>query len=268
VAINGNTAVLGAYGARLPSPCSLDCSAAGIAYVFEKDQGGTGNWGLSKTLIPSVHEYAARFGISADIEGDLIVVGAKTEDANGVDSGAAYLFSRDQGGAGNWGETKWIPGRMAGEEFATDVSLSVDTLAVGAAKSSAVRSLAGAVHIYERNLGGANNWGFSKTIYNPTVLTNALFGQRVDLSGDTLIVGAPGDDTHATDAGRVYIFKRDQGGAGNWGLVNTISSDDPVADAQFGSAATIDGTVLGVGSVYMDGPTGKDSGGAFLFGCP
>ncbi len=268
LAINGATAVMGAYTANLPTPCAPYCDQGGEAYVFEKDYGGVNNWGNSKKLVPSVHQYLGRFGMSADIQGDLIVIGAQTENANGAASGAVYMFSRNQGGADNWGEVKRLPGLQSGENFGNDLSLSNETLAIGAPLNSSIRSRAGAVYIYERDQSNADNWDLSKTIYNPTTLTNAAFGRSVDLSGDTLIVGAPEDDTYATNAGRIYIFKRNQGGANNWGLVNIIAGDDPIAEAQFGSVVAIDGTVLGAASPHIDGPTGNDSGGAFLFGCP
>ena len=36
--------------------------------------------------------------------GDTVVVGAESEDGVGTNRGAAYVFERDQGGAGNWGQ--------------------------------------------------------------------------------------------------------------------------------------------------------------------
>ena len=41
------------------------------------------------------------------------------------------------------------------------------------------------------------------------------FGRRVAVSGNTILVGANGDDERGTDAGAAYIFERDSAGAWN-----------------------------------------------------
>ena len=46
------------------------------------------------------------FGYSVSISGDTAIVGAYWDDDNGDSSGSAYIFSRDQGGADNWGQVK------------------------------------------------------------------------------------------------------------------------------------------------------------------
>ncbi len=47
-----------------------------------------------------------RLGIGVAVSGDTAVVGAYVEDAGGSTAGAAYVFQRDEGVAGNWGQVK------------------------------------------------------------------------------------------------------------------------------------------------------------------
>ena len=47
---------------------------------------------------------AALAGIDRAFDGDTVVIGAKNDDDNGTNSGSAYVFERNQGGADNWGE--------------------------------------------------------------------------------------------------------------------------------------------------------------------
>ena len=42
--------------------------------------------------------------MSVSISGDTIVVGASRNDDDGIDSGSAYVFERNAGGANGWGE--------------------------------------------------------------------------------------------------------------------------------------------------------------------
>ena len=77
---------------------------AGAAYLFARDQGGPGQWGQVHKLTASDWQAADDFGLFVAIDGDSAIVGARNEDAGGSAAGAAYVFDRDQGGAGQWGE--------------------------------------------------------------------------------------------------------------------------------------------------------------------
>ena len=50
------------------------------------------------------------FGRSVALRGGVAVIGAPGEDERGSEAGAAYIFERDQGGAGMWGQRKKILG--------------------------------------------------------------------------------------------------------------------------------------------------------------
>lgn len=71
------------------------------------------------------------------------------------------------------------------------------------------------------------------------------FGADVAISGDTLVVGAPGDDTGASRAGAAYVFARDASG---WSLQAELRLTTPARDDQFGSAVAIAGDTILVGA--------------------
>ena len=101
VAIDGNTAVVGAPGSN---------SNAGAAYVFvftEADDDDDGVWSQVAKLTASDGAANDEFGISVAIDGDTIVVGAHQNDDDDqvitddvADSGAAYVFTKP--GAAVW----------------------------------------------------------------------------------------------------------------------------------------------------------------------
>ena len=72
--------------------------------------------------------FTQAFGSSAALWGDTLVVGAPLDDELRTDSGAVYVFERDQGGADNWGEVRKITvAESAGAhwyEFGTSPQLS------------------------------------------------------------------------------------------------------------------------------------------------
>jgi len=80
-------------------------SQSGAVWVFEKDYGGFNNWGLVKKIKASDPMQNHFFGAGGlDISGDLIAVGAPYDADVDLAAGAAYVFSKDEGGSNNWGE--------------------------------------------------------------------------------------------------------------------------------------------------------------------
>ena len=81
VAINGDTAVVGAVG---------NDSDRGSAYIFKRGVGGPNNWGQISNLIALDGTASDRFGGSVAIsQEDTVVVGASGDDDS---RGAAYIF--------------------------------------------------------------------------------------------------------------------------------------------------------------------------------
>jgi hypothetical protein len=217
VAISGDTAVIGARKEDGPLDLFTD---AGAAYVFQRDHGGVDNWGEVAKLTASdaqVHDF---FGGNVAIAGDYIVVGAYGEDGPGDTlsmAGAAYVFHRDQGGADNWGEVAKL---TASDAQATDVfsvvAISGSTVVVGAlfedGGPSDPLTDSGAAYIFERDQGGANNWGEVKKLSASDSQVDDQFGSSVAISGNTIVVAANAEDGGSgdpiSDAGAAYIFLR------------------------------------------------------------
>jgi hypothetical protein len=76
----------------------------GSVYVFSRDLGGAGNWGKVKRVVANAALPKSRLGTSVAAVGDTMVSGAASEPAAGTNTGAAYIFMRDQGGANQWGQ--------------------------------------------------------------------------------------------------------------------------------------------------------------------
>jgi|GEM_PF-722432 len=259
VSISGDTV---AVGALYDDDNGND---SGSAYIFERNCGGADNWGEVKKLTPSEGAAGDSFGMSVSISGDTVAVGVPYNDDNGINSGRAYIFERNHGGADNWGEVKKITAGAgaADDSFGFSVSISGDTVAVGALYDDDNGSCSGSAYIFERNHGGADNWGEVKKI---TVLDGAAydyFGSSVSISGDIVAVGAYLDDDKGDDSGSIYIFERNYGGADNWGEVKKITAGDGAADDFFGYSVSISGNTVAVGAYYND-DNGNDSGSGYI----
>ncbi|MCH7698162.1 MAG: FG-GAP repeat protein [Chloroflexi bacterium] len=145
VAISGDTIMIGSPG-RVGS-----LGSAGAVYVFERDEGGLGNWGEVKKLTASDAQLDDSLGYETAIDGDTAIVGARREDAAGNGAGAAYVFERDQGGPNNWGQVKKLTASdaQALDTFGIGVAVSGQTAIVGAHLESEAGANAGAAYVFE-----------------------------------------------------------------------------------------------------------------------
>jgi len=259
VAVSGDTALVGAFE---------DDIRKGSAYLFAKDEGGSGNWGQVKKLVASDGEANDYFGRSVALSGDTALVGAEREDSAGAasDSGSAYLFQRDQGGAGNWGQSRKIVAPDAADDdgFGGSVSLSGDLALVGAdwANQGGVRT--GAAYLFERDRGGSGNWGYWKKLVASDGAANDYFGISVAISGETVLLGAYSGSISGIVTGASYIFERDEGGEGNWGQSKKLMASDGAQADYFGISVAISGDRALVGAPWDD-DRGSRSGSAYVF---
>jgi len=206
------------------------------------------------------------FGNAVAISGDLAVVGADVEDGAGVARGAAYVFERNLGGADSWGERKKLTASDAADDdhFGGDVAIAGDLAVVGANVEDGAGVARGAVYVFERDLGGADNWGERKKLTASDAADNDYFGGAVAISGDLAIVGARAEDGAGDARGAAYVFERNLGGAENWGERKKLTASDAANADHFGSAVAISGDLAVVGGSDKAGVTSLE-GAAYVF---
>jgi hypothetical protein len=207
-----------------------------------------------------------KFGNSVAISGDTVVVGAYWEQGAGVQRGAAYIFEQNHGGPDAWGEVTKLTASDAEnyDDFGSSVSISGDTVVVGARGKGAAGTDHGAVYVFERNHGGADKWGQVTKLTASDAEDQDWFGISVSISGDTVVVGASGEDGAGTDRGAAYVFERNQDGADAWGQVTKLVTSDAEDSEYFGDTVAISGDTVVVGASGEDG-AGTDRGAAHIF---
>jgi hypothetical protein len=204
---DGSTIVVGA-------PADDDgASAQGSAYIFEK-VGGT--WTQVQKIIQSDTRSSGFFGSRVRIsnDGTTLVVGAYEHDGVGANVGAAYIF--DKSGGGTWSQTlKLYPPNTTTQFYAQGLDISGDgnVIAVGAPRDDTTSSNMGRVFMYVKSGGAWSNTPTQTFQYNTAVAEDKYFGWSVGLSqnGNTLIVGAPYEDTEQTQSGAIHIYERTNG---------------------------------------------------------
>ncbi|MCZ6837360.1 MAG: hypothetical protein O7G85_16415 [Planctomycetota bacterium] len=236
---------------------------AGVVYVFIKDLYLGGTWGLHKKVLPDFGNVGARYGVSIDVDGNTLIVGSN----NGGSNATASIHDRNQGGLNNWGLVSKVTASDAEsfENYGFAVSVHGTTAAVGASFGDGVVDGSGSAYIYERDHGGASNWGEIAKIIADDGLASDYFGISIVVDTDMVVVGAYLNDTPFASAGSVYLFSRHEGGADNWGLVRNLVTCENKAGSRFGSSVAMDGGSVVVGSTAYLVSIGQKNGQATVF---
>lgn len=260
VAISGDMVVVGT-----PRDDHSGISDPGSAYVFYRNRGGSNQWGQQAKLIAKYAGVRDYLGKSVAISGSTVVVGVPGRGT--YDRGAAHVFSRNQGGPDRWGQVamRTAADGVDFDQFGTSVSISGNRLIVGLDTGKHV----GAAYVFERDRGGANQWGQLAKLKPVDVNTTSKihFGKSVSISGGTVAVGAPNDDVTATDTGSVYVFKGAAASDSPDFVVTsvTLSPSSPPANGTFSATVTMknQGTASGDGrflDVWAHQPASQSCG--------
>ncbi len=258
VSLSATELIVGANESFMPSGGFFNPIGPGAAYIFSINQGGANNWGEVKKLTASDGSVGDQFAF-VDIDGDIAVVGAWNKNSL---NGGAYIYSRNSGGANNWGQIKILGPSVGGfAGYGTSVGVSGSNVLIGSYYESGGT---GAAYVYGQNQGGANNWGLTKKINSPaTVSSNEWFGVSVSINNDKALIGAHGTSTTFTN-GECYVFEQNQGGANNWGQTQMLTASDAATYDYFGSSVSINGNQLVIGA-YGNDDNGSESGSAYIF---
>ncbi len=248
VGISGDTVVVGAFWDGDAG------SQSGSAYIFIRDGD---NWVHQSKLTASDAQAGDHFGHAVGISGDTVIIGAIGNDDAGIESGAAYIFTRD-GSA--WSEqTKLIASDAAASDwFGWSVSIEGNTAVVGAIGNDDAGSRSGSAYVYVRD---GENWNERAKLTASDAVKDGNFGHSAGISGETVIIGAPGNSGVRTRSGSAYIFERN---GEIWAQAAKLIANDVRSGDGFGFSVGISGETVIVGAPFADDASGN-SGNAYIF---
>ncbi len=208
------------------------------------------------SMIGSAVEVNDGMGMSVDVSGDTAVVGVPFDDFGGtVDRGSAYVFVRSG--------TAWVeqgrlmaPDSGAGDMFGYSVAVDGNTILVGSPFHDLGNVDQGAVYAFTRS---GVVWTQQGKV-SPFDWVNVLwFGFKVDLQGDTGIVGCP---ECLGGQGAVYDVVRS---GSFWSVGNQLVASDGVSPDRFGAAVAVDRDTLAVGADWATVDGRVLQGAAYVF---
>jgi hypothetical protein len=188
----------------------------------------------------------------------------------------------------NFAEQAYAKASNTGEQdrFAQSVAISGDTMVVGApyedsnatgidgnqTDNSAADS--GAVYVFTRSAGVWTQQAYIKQPSGDHSGSADLFGLAVDVDGDTLVVGAPQEDSNVSGAvnaasfpaawgntglgasGAAYVFKRT---GATWAMEAFLKASNVQNGDAFGTSVAISGDTVAVGAIYEQSGTGDEA---------
>ncbi|MEM7245586.1 MAG: thrombospondin type 3 repeat-containing protein [Acidobacteriota bacterium] len=223
----------------------------GAVHVFERNEGGPGNWGHVVELVPSERDFTNRFGWSVSSHGDTIVAGS-------TGLGRVHVFERQPDGS--WPETALFSGE--GEGFAADVALGPTTLIV--AGGAIVREELELVHVFERDLDAPSGWGPETLLWSDPFPASRAFGSRLALQDDRLVIGAPFSNSHK---GAAFVYERNAGGPAAWGRIARLEAAVREFNENLGYDVALSGNVIVAGSPEPFGQPGPGAVHVFELDC-
>ena len=229
VAISGSTLLVGAF---------VSDNLRGEAYIYVK-----GNSGWPTAPVATLEDPDSNpdnqdfFGVSVATSGSTVAVGALGYEGF---YGATFLYVDGSSGWPTAPTETLVDPSPDGGDFGISVSLSADTLCVGA---DGTDSGQGGVDVYEE---GSTGWPTTPNVVlaDPGATTKDYFGASVALTTSRLVVGADGTDS---GAGVAYLYTKDTSG---WLLSPTATFADPADSAadQFGLTVAMSGGTIVVGA--------------------
>jgi hypothetical protein len=113
-------------------------------------------------------------------------------------------------------------GDRFGESVAIDGVPGDMTVVVGALGDDDRGENQGTAYVFHNDGSG---WAQQAKLF-PSTLGNRQFGWDVDVRGDVIVVGAPGDDENGNNAGAVYVFEP-TGPSAQWQQTSVVYQCDP-----------------------------------------
>ena len=216
VAVDGDTAVVGAYG---------DDNNRGAVYVLTRQ---SGTWGEVAKLTASDKDAGDKFGSTVAVDGDTVVVAAYGDDNY---KGSAYLFTKPA--SGDWATATETAKLTASDRanydwFGRSVAVDGDTVVVGVTFADGNSTSSGEIYVFTKPATGWSNATETAKLTASDGATADYFGDSVAIDGDTVVVGAWGDDNFK---GSAYVYE-----ISAWTAI-----PDSAADEDNGTSYTVTG---------------------------
>lgn len=242
----GNTVLTGAFQDDVGGSADR-----GSAYLWTRV---VSTWSQGQKLVAAEGVQDELMGQAVAIDGDTALVGVPHDTVDGVGwQGSVFVFVKS---GATWSQQARIVASDGGgsDEFGSAVALGGTTALVGAPGDAIA---AGSAYVFVRS---GSSWPQQQKLTVAGAQESDRLGESVAISGDTALLGMPGDG--ASSQGAAIVFVRS---AGVWSLQQKLTASDAAASDNFGAAVGLAGNDAIVGAPLCDVASKVDEGAAYVF---
>ena len=258
ISADGTTVAVGAF--------TGGGEGTGTVYVFTKQ--AKGSYLQTQKLLAADRTLGDYFGFSVATseDGSTIVVGAHCDDDKDIDSGSAYVFTKQADGSYLETQKLLATDGAAGDNFGVSIALSGDslTIVVGAFSGGDEGNSSGSAYIFIKQTNGS--YAETQKLVAIDGATYDYFGFSVAVSedGSIVVVGAPYDDDKGSVSGSAYVFTKQANGS--YLETQKLLPAGGAGQDYFGYSVAVsaDDSTLIVGASW-DNDKGPDAGSAYVF---
>ena len=194
------------------------------------------------------------FGASVSLSSDVAVIGARLDDDNGGNSGAAYVFRFDPK-TQRWVEEQKLLASdgIGGDFFGQSVAVQGDMAIIGAIgqdEACGPNCNAGAVYVFRYD-PKASTWIETQKLLVSDAMWGDSLGDSVSLVDDILVIGAHGTDDNGPTSGSAYVFRFDPKTSA-WIEEQKLLASDGAAVDQLGRSVAVSGDTIVIGAWQAD----------------
>ncbi|EJK62498.1 hypothetical protein THAOC_16886, partial [Thalassiosira oceanica] len=175
---------------------------SGSAHVFARSGE---DWTHQAKLLSPEGAAEDELGESVAIFEDTIVLGAQYDQENGANSGSAHVFVRS-GEIWTHQAKLLAPDGVSGDLFGDSVAIYEDTVVLGAYLDDDKGDDSGSAYVFHRS---GETWTYQAKLLAQDGSELDSFGCSVAIYGDSIVVGAIGDDhnDNGNASGSAYVFR-------------------------------------------------------------
>jgi 6-phosphogluconolactonase (cycloisomerase 2 family) len=252
----------------------------GATYLFDNSGTGGAFQQIKEMFAPSNATFAYRFGAAVALAGQTAVVGAPSYNGSGgVPNappnlpGAIYVYQRDQGGSGNWGQSTSFTRGSDDDRFGSSVAVVAPVggqpTVFASMATSDTAPYDGSVYVFHSN---GTTWTQATVLHGTSGQNGDDFGSSLAVHNGQLLVGASGE-SHAPpnslrqESGTLYLFQNADAG---WqtiapSLAARFQAPDP-NPAAFNYDYIGWAGALSDSSIFTTAPFGAPTGSGFDYG--
>jgi hypothetical protein len=253
VAIDGDHAVIGAPNAPPPT-----FTGPGTAWVYRRNPAGV--WILQAQLGASDSVDFIEFGTSVDIDGDVIVVGARRGVTAATVAGAAYVFRRQ---GNNWTEEAKLVAfdPEYHDFFGSSVAVRGDVIVVGSEDDDPNGDESGSAYVFRRD-AGTGEWGLQQKLVPLDGEAGDNFGRSVAVDGPRILIGAWLADGDTSTTGATWLYRASPT---DWQLGDKLFWPAGEYGDGYGFSVALSDDCGIIGAVNDDVGGQQDMGAAFIY---